>query len=123
MTELVTLGAGGICRGTARLVSAANSDNATLAADRACDLHQIIGYNASASARYLKLYDKATAPASTDTPKITIYLPASLPFNIPFPPLGFVNGFGYRLVTGSADNDGTAVTAADILALNFMFAG
>jgi hypothetical protein len=105
---------------TARLLSAAGSDNATLVLARRVLVRTIIGYNAAAAARYLKIYDKATAPASTDTPILTFYLPASTAFAFDLVHETAV-GLGYRLVTGSADNDANAVTAADILGLNIMY--
>ena len=106
---------------TARLLSAANSDNATLVLARRVKVRTIIGYNAAASARYLKLYDKATAPASTDTPIFTFYLPASTAFAFDLDHETTV-GFGYRIVTDNADNGATSVTAADILGLNIAYA-
>lgn len=59
-----------------RIVSAANTTNATSAKAGPGYLHHISGYNAAAAARYLKLYNKASAPTvGTDTPFMTIYLP------------------------------------------------
>jgi hypothetical protein len=103
---------------TARLLSAANSDNATVVKAAKGKIYIITGWNA-ATVSYLKLYDKATAPASTDTPRHTEYLAASQKFQLNFPNgLQFASGIGYRLVTGSADNDTGAVAAAAVLGLN-----
>jgi hypothetical protein len=102
---------------TARLLSAAASDNAANVTGQSARLRKITGYNAASAGRYLKLYDKATAPASTDTPRKTIYLPATTPFAIDFDDY-FTNGLGYRITTGSADNDTGALTSGDILGLN-----
>lgn len=109
---------------TARLLSAAASDNATAATgDRPAILVAIHGHNAKAAAVYLKLYNKASAPASTDTPRKTIYLPASASFNFSFPAgIEFPLGLGYRLTLAAADNDATALLAGDILALNLDYA-
>lgn len=76
-------------------------------------------YNAAASARYVKLYNKATAPASTDTPVMVLALPAASAANI----LGaaesslnmFPLGLGVRSSTGIADADNTAPTANDVV--------
>ncbi len=106
----------------ARLLSAANSDNATLIAAGPVRLFRIYGLNAAAAVRYLKLYDKATAPASTDTPKITIPIGASVPFPVDLGGFLFRLGLGYRTVTGNADNDATAVTAADLIGVYFTYA-
>lgn len=103
---------------TYRLVSALNTNNAALIAGRPAKLFCITGWNA-ATVSYLKIYDKVTAPASTDTPRHTEYLAASQKFVIAFPVgLEFQAGLGIRIVTGSADNDDTAVAAAAVLALN-----
>lgn len=105
-----------------RIVSAANSNNATVAKDNRAKLFRTTGLNAAASTRYLKFYDKLTSPAvGTDTPKLTVALPASTAFSIDFGGLIFSNGLSYALVTGSADSDNTSVTAADILGLNVIF--
>lgn len=101
----------------ARLISALNSDNAALVAAGPVRVSRIGGVNAAAAVRYLKLYNKAIAPASTDTPFITIALAASVPFSADLGGLLFRSGFGYRTVTGNADNDATAVTAADLIGL------
>lgn len=106
-----------------RLLSAANSDNATLVIARRSCVKSIQGHNAKASAVYLKIYDKATAPASTDTPVKTIYLPASSSFIFDYGDGHlFTNGLGYRIVTDNADSGTTAVAAGDILGLNIGYA-
>lgn len=104
----------------ARLLSAANSDNATQVSDGPVDVAFIQGVNAAAAVRWLKLYDNyvGAAPASTDTPKMSIPLQASVAFNIYLGGMRFNPKFGYRIVVSGADNDATAVTAADVLGLN-----
>lgn len=105
--------------GCYRLLSAAASDNAANAVSRPCSIKGIQGYNAKASAVYLKLYDETASPASTDTPKKTIYLPASAAFSLDFSAgVDFAVGLGIRLTGGVADNDATSLSAGDILALN-----
>lgn len=106
-----------------RIVSAANTTNATLAKGAAAQLYGIAGYNAAAAIRYVKLYDKATAPAvGTDVPKITLVIPASSAFQFNWPtPIEFRVGLGYGLTTGVADNDTGALTAADVTGLNIIF--
>jgi hypothetical protein len=52
---------------------------------------------------------------------MTLALPASAPFRFEFANgADFPIGLGFRLVTGSADNDATAVAANDILGLNLL---
>lgn len=106
-----------------RLVSAAASVNATLVKNSAGVVYRISGYNANAAARYLKLYDKATAPTvGTDTPIWTEYLAPQSKFEISLPAgLYLATGIGYGLTTGVADNDTGALTAADVLALNVAY--
>lgn len=110
-------------RYTHRLLAAAGSVNATNVLAREGVLTSVEGYNARGSAVYLKLYDKATAPAETDTPRKTIYLPASAYFHHEYGSgIEFENGIGYRMTTAAADNDTGALTANDILALNIDYA-
>jgi hypothetical protein len=106
---------------TSRIVSAAASTNATSALAKSGTVRRIIGYNASATARYLKLYDKVSAPTvGTDTPKLTVYLPPVTGFEIEIDHY-FGAGIAYALTTGSADNDTGALTAGDVLGLNVLY--
>lgn len=110
---------------TARLLSAAGtSGDATNVKNSAGRLYAIQGANVASAARYLKLYDSASAPtAGLGTPVKTIYLPANTAFAFDWPlGLTFSSGIGYTLVTGSADNSSSSVTAGDILALNLDYA-
>lgn len=110
---------------TARLLSAAGtSGDATNVKASAGRLYAIQGANVRTSAVYLKLYNSASAPtAGSGTPVKTLYLPPSSAFAFDWPlGLTFATGVGFTLVTGSADNSSTSVTAADILALNLDYA-
>ena len=103
---------------TARLLSAAASVNSTLVKNHGGTVKRVIGYNAAATAVYLKLYDKKTAPTvGTDTPRKTLYLPAETAFVIDMDDY-FGNGIGFGLTTAGADNSTAALTAGDILGLN-----
>jgi hypothetical protein len=110
---------GGIAS-TSRIVSAAATTNATSAKGSAGRLYAIQGYNAATSVRYLKLYNKATAPTvGTDTPVKTLALPPGAGFAFDWPVgYSFATGIGYGLTTGSADSDTSALTAGDVLGLN-----
>lgn len=106
-----------------RIPSAAASTNATVAKASAGDIHRVIGYNAAAAVRYLKLYNKATAPTvGTDTPVLTLPLKPLEHFNIEIGGYNCSAGIGYALTTGAADADTAAVTAADIVGLNVIYA-
>lgn len=95
------------------LVSAA-STNETLVLTGARSIGLITATNINASARYLKLYNKATAPTSSDTPAMTILLPpnqttvvgGNSPIRLPL-------GLGIRLTTGIAVADTGAVSASE----------
>jgi len=114
----------GLAQAASRIVSAAASTNATSAKASAGNVYAVKGYNAAASARYLKLYNKASAPTvGTDVPRLTIYIPASTAFALDWP-MGhyFSTGIAYALTTGSADADTGALTAGDVLGLNVEYA-
>ena len=109
---------------TSRIVSAAASTNATVAKASAGDLFRVTGFNANAAARYLKIYNKATAPTvGTDTPVWTEYLPAQARFELSFPKGYYLSaGISYALTTGGADSDTGVLTAGDVLSLNLAYA-
>lgn len=103
---------------THRLASAAASVNATNVKPSPGVVYRVDGYNANAAARFLKLYDKATAPTvGTDTPRKVLRLDPTARFGFDMA-MKFSNGIGYGLTTGAPDNDTGAVTAADIIQLN-----
>jgi len=107
----------------ARIVSAAASTNATVAKASAGDVFKIIGYNAAAALRYIKLYNKATAPTvGTDTPVMTLTIPASSAFDIDLYSLYFATGIGFAFTTAGADADTGALTAGDITGFNLVYA-
>ena len=98
----------------ARLVSAATT-NATVAKASRGRLFGWYASNVNAAARYLKIYDKATAPTvGTDVPVLTIMLPIG---GNAAHDLGegivFSTGIGFALTTGVADNDTGAISAAE----------
>lgn len=73
--------------------------------------------NNNAAVRYLKLYDKATAPTSADTPVRRFRLNAgaqSTPFAFAVG-LKFANGIAFRITTGVTDADTGTATANDHL--------
>ncbi|SRR5258706_1532966 len=73
--------------------------------------------NQAAAARYLKFYDKATAPTASDTPIRTYALPATSITALPISEAGieFLVGISIRGTVLIADNDNTAPTANDIV--------
>lgn len=109
---------------TFRIVSSPATTNASSVKGSPGVIQKVTGFNANAAARYLKLYDKATAPTvGTDTPIWTEYLPAQSEFDLDFvnTSLRFRTGIALALTTGAADADTGALTIADILALNVAY--
>jgi hypothetical protein len=109
----------------ARLLSAASSTNATLVKATAGRLYKVQGYNAAAAVRYIKLYNKATAPTvGTDTPAVTLALGPSAAFTLDLSNIGlyFATGIGFGLTVNSADADTTALTAGDVVGMNLFYA-
>lgn len=110
---------------SSRIASSAASVNATSAKASAGEVYRAIGNNTKAAVIYLKIYNKASAPTvGTDTPVLTIPIPASAPFNID---IGGANGFylgtgiAYGFTTDAADNGTTALGSGDILGFNLTY--
>ena len=97
-------------------VTSASSTNATSVKGSAGRLYSVRLFNSATSARYVKFYDKATSPTvGTDTPLFILPLPAGGGYSEPFDfPVSFASGIAYAITGGIADNDTTAVTAADV---------
>jgi len=76
--------------------------------------------NTGAAVAYVKVYNKATAPVSTDTPLLTLAVAAggSHFFHHPIG-LGFSTGISARAVTGVADNDNTGAGSNEVIAQVF----
>ena len=112
--------------GVARLISAAASTNATSVKATSADLFRLGGYNAAASLRYLKIFNKSSAPTvGTDTPILTVPLEPSKSFSIALGGTGGIYlsaGLAYAITTGAADNDTGALTAGDVTCLSFDYA-
>jgi hypothetical protein len=102
-----------------KTISAA-STNATSTKASAGQVYGIVATNINAAVRYLKLYNKASAPTvGTDTPVATFAIPgntagAGLALNFP-QGLAFATGIAWALTTGSADADTAAVAASDLI--------
>lgn len=102
-----------------KIISAATT-NSTSVKGSAGQLYWLHVINLNAAVRYLKLYNKATAPTvGTDVPVHTFAIPANtagagfvLPLTVP---LTFATGIGLALTTGVADNDSGAVAANEII--------
>lgn len=99
-----------------RLISAATT-NATNVKGSAGTLGGWYLFNTNAAVRYLKIYNKATAPTvGSDTPFMTIPIPAGGGANIEFPNgIALGTGIGFAITTGVADADTGAVAANEIV--------
>jgi len=106
-----------------RLVACAADTNATSVKASAGDVFGVVGFNAAGTVRYLKFYNKASAPTvGTDTPFLVIPLQASKDFSVQFSaPLYFSTGIAYGITTGHLDNSTNAPTAGDILNLHILY--
>ena len=73
--------------------------------------------NQANAARYLKAYNKATAPTQADTPVFTIPIPALAAGTIAIPTVGdaFSAGISLRASTAIADNDTGAPSPNDVV--------
>lgn len=89
--------------------------------------HQLYGwylFNNATSVRYVKFYNKATAPTvGTDTPLLTIPLVpgggANVEYNVGID--GFALGIGVGATTGVADNNTGAPSANDVIVNIFYY--
>jgi hypothetical protein len=100
-----------------RYVSAGSQENALIRAGKT-RLGGLSINSTNAAACYVKLYDKATAPSSSDTPVQQFYVAATPGQKEPVLPsngLIFRLGLGIRIVTEQADNGTTGVTAGAVI--------
>ena len=116
--------AGGGIALNARLPASAAGTNATLAKASAGRVYRLTALNTTASAKFIKFYNKATAPVpGTDTPVWTEALPVGRT-DLSFDGVGysFATGIGFALTGAVPDADTTALAAGDIVALNLGYA-
>lgn len=97
-------------------VKAAATINATVVKASQANLLGLHLYNNTASAKFLKLYNKATAPAvASDTPVMTIPIPpnnfVSLTHDIG---INFAAGLAYVITGAIGDTDATATAVDDV---------
>ncbi len=98
-----------------RIASAATT-NSTLVKAGPTLVHGLILSNDAAAKKYVKLYNKVSAPTvGTDTPVLTIMLPAGSTTVFEFPEdTTFSLGLGFGITGAIADNDTTATAANDV---------
>ena len=107
--------------GSGRSLLSAATTNATSVKASAGQVYAIYAHNLNAAVRYLKLYNKASAPTvGTDTPVLTLPIPgntAGAGFVLDTGGMGiaFATGVALALTTGVADADTGAVAANEIV--------
>lgn len=109
---------------TGRIVSSAATTNATSVKASAGSVHGFTATNTTAALKYLKFYNKASAPTvGTDTPIWTQPLqPSNVPTTVRFPKtLNFSTGIAIALTGAAADADTTALAAGDVVGLNIAY--
>lgn len=109
--------------GTVHHKKAAASTNATSVKASAGRVHSFTVHNSAAAAKFLKFYNKASAPTvGTDTPVLVYPVAAGQSLNVA-PPGGisFDTGIAYAMTGAVADSDTTALTANDLI-LNLVYA-
>jgi hypothetical protein len=101
-----------------KLISLATT-NATSVKASAGTIGEIFAFNTSASTKFLKLYNKASAPVvGTDVPIITIPIAPSLECNFRISDIGgmrLATGIAFAITGAAADADTTAVAAGDVI--------
>lgn len=109
---------------TYKLISSA-STNATSVS--ALANNSLVGYyisnNNSTTFRYVKFYNKASAPTvGTDTPVITIAIPPLSAANASFPPgtFNFSTGLAFA-ITGSPEDADTTVIGSNEVIVNISY--
>lgn len=111
----VSVTASGVGATTSRILAAA-TDNPVLVKTGASKLFGLSVGNDTAAKKYLRLYNKATAPTSADTPVATFIIPAS--GNLDFDGMdfgaAFPLGLGYRITGAAGDADATATAVGDV---------
>lgn len=113
----ITANQGTIATPTASNINSAATTNANIIKGSAGSVYNIAISNVSASPRYVKLYNKATAvTVGTDVPVLTIVIPASSLVQNNFGILGhrFTVGISLAITGSAADNDTTVIGANEV---------
>lgn len=94
--------------------NSAATTNATVVKASEGVLLSLAASNVNAAARFLKLYNKASAPTvGTDRPVLTVPIPATGVVSVELGTLGmrFSLGIAFAITTAAADADATATAA------------
>jgi len=106
---------------TPYILNSAATTNEALILTGTSGLQAFYATNTGATVAFVKLYNKATAPVSTDIPAMILVVPAAVSgvpgvctLPIGFSGFRFALGLGIRITGGVADNDTTAVAAGQV---------
>jgi hypothetical protein len=106
---------------TPYILNSAASTNEALILTGTSGLQAFYATNTGATIAFVKLYNKATAPTSSDIPAMILSVPAALAgvpgvctLPIGFSGFRFALGLGIRITGAVADNDTTAVAAGQV---------
>lgn len=102
---------------TTTFTNSAATTNALLIKTGSTQMWSVNASNTNAAARFLKLYNKATAPAvGTDVPVLTVPIPPGSTVQVSPGSTGirFALGLGIAITASAADTDTTAVAAAEV---------
>lgn len=116
----VTANQGTLITPTASNINSAATTNAAFIKNAAGTIYNILASNTNASPRYVKFYNKASAPTvGTDVPIITITIPANGTVHADMGTLGhrFATGIAIAITAGAADSDTAAIGANEVKVL------
>jgi hypothetical protein len=106
---------------TPYILNSAATTNEALILTGTSGLQAFYATNTGATPAFVKLYNKATAPISTDVPAMILPVPAAVSgvpgvatLPIGFSGFRFALGLGIRITGAVADNDTTAVAAGQV---------
>lgn len=98
------------------IVNSAASTNAASIKSTGANLYGISAMNASAATKYVRFYNKTSAPTvGTDTPIMVVAIPATASKEIEYvPALRVGSGLAVAITGGAAALDATAVASGDV---------
>ena len=101
---------------TVYTLNSAATTNATSIKTSGANLYSIVANNASATTKYVRLFNKASAPTmGTDIPVLVFAVPATNTKEFTFTPAArLATGLAIAITSGAAATDNTAVAAGDV---------
>lgn len=124
VAQTVTANQGTWVTPTAYNLNSAATTNLQFIKSTAGTLYNVSASNLSGTQKYVKLYNKASAPTlASDIPIVVIPVPASSAVQYDFGAVGhrFTTGIAHAIVGGITDTDATAVALGDIkLAVSYI---